>query len=124
VEIHDRRHVGVPQNEDGHAARRSLSPRLPPSRPSFATGPLWSHARLESRQVEHVAQDDKTHPRAGVAKLAGQVLDEPGECECRIVLVGWTSAPRQMEIADEDKDLVARLSYVRVPSGTNCSSLI
>jgi hypothetical protein len=91
---------------------------------AFANGPLRSHARLESRQVEHVAQDDKAHPRAGVAKLAGQVLDETGECERRIVLVGWTSVPRQMEIADEDKDLVARLSYVRVPSGTNCLSLI
>jgi hypothetical protein len=91
---------------------------------AFANGPIWSHARLESRQIEHVAQDDEAHPRAGVAKLAGQVLDETGECERRIVLVRWTSIPRQMEIADEDKDLVARLSYVRVPSGTNCSSLI
>ena len=88
------------------------------------TGPFWSHARLEARQVEHVAQDHKAHPRAGVAKFAGQVLDETGECERRIELVRWTSVPRQVEIADEDKDLVARLSYVRVASGTNCSSPI
>ena len=91
---------------------------------AFANGPLWSHARLESRQVEHVAQDDKAHPRAGVAKLARQVLDETGDGERRIELVRWTSVPRQVEIADEDKDLVARLRYVRVPSGTNCSSPI
>ena len=120
VELAAGRHEPAESPEDLRVSVRDQSEPLD----AFADGPLGSHACLESRQVEHVAQDDKAHPRAGVAKLAGQVLDETGECWRRVVLVRGTSAPRQMEIADEDKDLVARLSYVRVPSGTNCSSPI
>jgi len=128
--------VVVPHDEIDSAAGRNEPPESPEdlrmsvcdqSEPLDAcgNGPAARHVCLESRQVEHVAEDDNAHPGAGTAELAGEVLDETGECERRVLLVrGGTSVPGQMEIAHKDEDLVSRDRYVRVPSDFQCLRVI
>jgi hypothetical protein len=104
--------------------RMSLRNRLEPL-DAGGNDPAGAHSRIESGQIEHVAQDDESNPGAHDSQLPLEVLDEPREYGRRAMLVrGRARVLRQMEVTDNDDDLAAGDRYVRVPPGPPTPSSI